>query len=136
MQPRRAARVEGDPHGDLGQLTVAAGGALADHELDLLEPGAGRGRPDPVHQRFSSSGVKSVAGQTYIMIRLVSNRLFCGRCAWMLRIASRQAPSTFSSSGSATSLPSASRSGVRSRTCPIANSRSSAGLLFATALNR
>ena len=80
--------------------------------------------------------VSSVDGQTYIMIRLVSNRLFCGRCAWMLRIASRHAASASSTAGSATSRPSASRSGVRSRTWPIATSRSSAGLLRATALNR
>ena len=85
---------------------------------------------------FSSSAVSSVDGQTYIMIRLVSNRLFCGRCAWMLRIASRPAVIASSTAGSATSRPSASRSGVRSRTWPIAISRSSAGLLRATALNR
>ena len=33
------------------------------------------------------------------MIRLVSNRLFCGRCAWTLRIASRQAASASSTRG-------------------------------------
>ena len=84
----------------------------------------------------SSSTLKSVAGQTYIMIRLASNRLCSGRVACTVRIASRHPARTFSSSGSATRRPSASRSGVRSRTWPIATSRSSARLLLATARNR
>ena len=115
--------------------SVASGAApAADDELDLLQPGAGHGRPDPVHAAESAPRrLKSVArpdvhhdpvGLEPLVLRPAAPAP-CG--------SRRGTPArTFSSSGSATRRPSASRSGVRSRTWAIATSRSSARLLLAT----